>query len=425
MTKKRIVITGIGAISPNAIGVEAFGKALFEGKSGITFQPESKELNFRCQIAGTPPLTEDYMTKYFPNVYLEVLKNKSIIYGCLAGLEAWEMAGLQSGKDRKKNIGIVMGAGATGMDGFSQIPFERINQGKNKGLGTTIIPQCMNSGAASYLNQLLGTGGPMISNSSACSTGSEAVLIGYEQLQLGKVDIMLCGSSEGIGRFIWGAFDSMRILASNSNDLPESASKPMSKHSAGFVPAGGAGALILETLESAEKREATILAEVIGVARNCGGQRGGGSMTAPNPEAAIECIKDSIAVADIHASEIDLISGHLTSTMADPLEISNWVEALGLPKNELPPINTPKSMIGHCISAAGSLEAVACVLQLKDQFIHKNINLDEDSIHDKISELYPVEKIPLTSVKKEIGTIIKSNFGFGDVNCSLVFRKFN
>lgn len=424
MKRKRVVVTGIGVITPNATGVEAFSDALFNGKSGIKFQPESASLNFRCRVAGVPDISSEYLLKYFPNIYLEVLKNSSIIYGCLAGLEAWKMADFPIDSERKKNIGMVFGAGATGMDGFNEKPFHEINEGNNKVIGTTIIPQSMNSGTASYLNQLLGLGGPVISNSSACSTGSEAILIGYEQIQLGKAEIMLCGSTEGIGRYIWGAFDSMRILASNSNENPEAASKPMSKNASGFVPSGGAGALVLETLESAEKRGAKILAEIVGVAQNCGGQREGGSMTAPNPIAAKECIESAIEHAGIQSSEIDLISGHLTATRADPLEIQIWTEALKLEKAQLPYINTVKSMIGHGISAAGSIESVACVIQLQNQFIHPNINLTADTIHEKIAEIYPLDKIPISAIQKPIATIIKSNFGFGDVNCTLIFKTY-
>ncbi len=425
MQKKRVVITGMGVVAPNAIGVDNFSNALFNGLSGIRLQKESAELNFRCSVAGVPPVTESHFAEYLPQVYREVLTNNAIIYGCLAGLEAWQMAGLIPREERQPKFGMIFGAGAPGLDGFIQGPLEKINAGNSKHVGTTIIPQSMNSGTAAYLNQILGLGGPVISNSAACSTGSEAIMMGYEQIQLGKAELMLCGSTEGIGRYIWGAFDSMRILAANSNDAPEQASKPMSKYSSGFVPSGGAGAVVIESLESAQARGANIIAEVIGVAQNCGGQREGGSMTAPNSHAATECIKAAINHAGISPDEIDLISGHLTSTRADPLEISNWVRALGLPQDLLPPINTPKSMIGHCISAAGSIESVACLLQIRDNFIHKNINIDEESIHDKIKEIYPLDKIPLNSIKQKIDTIIKSNFGFGDVNCSLIFRRYS
>ncbi|MFY0608062.1 MAG: beta-ketoacyl-[acyl-carrier-protein] synthase family protein [Cyclobacteriaceae bacterium] len=425
MERKRVVITGMGVVAPNGVGIDDFSHAIHEGRSGIRFQQESADLNFRCQIAGIPPITDEYTKKYLPNIYQRIIKNNAILYGCLAGLEAWEMAGFIPSKERLPRCGMIFGGGALGLDGFIQEPIEKIDAGSSRLIGTTIIPQSMNSGAASYLNQLLGFGGPVISNSSACSTGSEAIMMGYEQIQLGKADIMLCGSTEGVGRYIWGAFDTMRILASNSNENPEEASKPMSQLASGFVPSGGAGAIVLETLESAQKRDATIVAELVGVAQNCGAQRDGGSMTAPNPKAAIECIKEAIASSGIVPDEIDLISGHLTSTRADPLEISNWVTALGLPQEKMPPINTLKSMVGHCISAAGSIESVACLLQIRDNFIHKNINIDPETIHHKIKEIFPIEKIPTETINRKIKTVIKSNFGFGDVNCSLIFKQFS
>jgi 3-oxoacyl-(acyl-carrier-protein) synthase len=421
---RRVVITGLGAITPNALGVEAFAKALFDGKSGISFQQESKDLNFRCRIGGRPNLTDEYKLEHLPKLHYEVLKNQGIIYGCLAGLEAWKMAGLPIGSERLANYGMVFGSGATGMDGFSEKTFHIINEGNNRLLGTTIIPQSMNSGAAAYLNQILGLGGPVVSNSSACTTGSESILMGYEQIQLGKSEVVLCGSSEGIGRYIWGAFDSMRILSSNDNESPEFGSRPMSSTSAGFVPSGGAGAVVLETLESAIARGATIYAELLSGYQNCGGMREGGSMTAPNPIAGAECIANAIKLAGIEPKEIDLISGHLTSTRADPLEIKIWTDGLGLDGADFPLINTPKSMIGHCIAAAGSIESVASILQLSQNFVHKNLNLTRETIHPEIAKLIDIDRIPLESLQKEINTVIKSNFGFGDVNCCLIFRKF-
>ncbi|MFZ9046648.1 MAG: beta-ketoacyl-[acyl-carrier-protein] synthase family protein, partial [Cyclobacteriaceae bacterium] len=122
--------------------------------------------------------------------------------------------------------------------------------------------------------------------------------------------------------------------------------------------------------------------------------------------------------------EIDLISGHLTSTKADPLEIINWQKALNLTGDQMPIINTPKSMIGHCIAGAGSIESVACALQLHNGFIHPNINIDSETLHPDIAAILPEEKTPTQTINQEVNTIIKANFGFGDLNCCLVFRKF-
>ncbi|MEQ9307472.1 MAG: beta-ketoacyl-[acyl-carrier-protein] synthase family protein, partial [Marinoscillum sp.] len=153
-----------------------------------------------------------------------------------------------------------------------------------------------------------------------------------------------------------------------------------------------------------------------------GGQHNGGTMTAQNPEAVVDCIQTALSNAGVAASEIDLISGHLTSTRGDPYEIKNWVDALNLSKEAFPFINTPKSMIGHCVAGAGSIETIACILQLSNDYIHENLNLDE--IHPEITALVNQDKIPTHRVNKEMKTVIKSNFGFGDLNCCLVLRKF-
>jgi 3-oxoacyl-(acyl-carrier-protein) synthase len=425
LSKKRVVVTGIGVVAPNATGVADFEEALRAGKSGISFFEESKELNFRCQVGGQPELTEEKMRELLPPFYVEKIKNKGILYGCMAGIEACKQAGIDLNPEgRNPDLGIIFGSGALGLDSYTGWILETINSGQNRRLGSRIIPQCMNSGAAAYLNQIVGAGYTVQSNSSACITGSEAILQAYEKVSNGQVKQMICGSTEGDGRYIWAAFDAMRILVSDSNDNPAFASRPMSDSSGGFVPSGGSGALVIETLDSAQERGATIYAEILGGYQNCGGMRNGGSMTAPNSEALVECIERTIENAGIEPNEIDLISGHLTSTKADPLEISNWQKALKLEGEDMPYINTPKSLIGHCIAGAGSIESVACILQLHKGFIHKNINLTEESIHPEIKKVLPNNKITLETLDREINTIIKANFGFGDLNCSLVFRKF-
>jgi 3-oxoacyl-(acyl-carrier-protein) synthase len=145
-------------------------------------------------------------------------------------------------------------------------------------------------------------------------------------------------------------------------------------------------------------------------------------MTAPNPQGVITCIQKAMEFADITGNEIDLINGHLTSTKGDPMEISNWKQALHLNGDDFPLINTPKSMIGHCIAGAGSVELIASLLQLTHGFVHRNLNLDD--IHPEIEIEIPTEKIPTTTIHKEIDTIIKANFGFGDLNCALILRKW-
>jgi 3-oxoacyl-(acyl-carrier-protein) synthase len=197
----------------------------------------------------------------------------------------------------------------------------------------------------------------------------------------------------------------------------------MSITAGGFVPGSGAAALILEDLELALARNATIYAEIIGGTNNSGGQRCGGTMTAPNPGGIKKCITDTLAEAKISSDAIDLISGHLTATTADKLEIKNWSEALEREGNDFPLVNSLKSMIGHCLSATGSIESVAAVLQIHHQFVHPNINIEDPD--PEIIKITGENNIPTKMIQKEIKNVIKANFGFGDVNTCLIFSKYN
>src|SRR3978361_1192413 len=186
----------------------------------------------------------------------------------------------------------------------------------------------MNSGVTSYISGRLGLGNKVITNSSACATGTQAILMGYECIKDGYAKRMVVGSSEHVDPYVFGTFDSMRVLSRKFNDRPEQASRPMSASAGGFVPGSGAGALILEDLEFALARNAKIYAEVLGGSSNSGGQRLGGTMTSANPIGVTRCIQEAMVNSEIQPQQIDLISGHLTATNADKQEIQNWSKAL-------------------------------------------------------------------------------------------------
>ena len=426
MKNNRVVVTGIGVVSPNGTGVEAFNQALLSGKSAIKYWEELKDLNFRCQIGARVTVDNSYKEKFLPSFIINKIRNNAIIYACLSGMEAWLDAGLSPNEtDVDTDSGIVFGSGDLSFDDLktpSEFPVTLIGNGDSKRLGSRAISEAMNSGASAYLNNLLGLGNRIVSNSSACVTGSESVLVGYEHIKGGRATRMICGSTEGDSKYIWGGFDAMRVLCSDSNDNPEKGSRPMSATSSGFVPGGGSGALVLETLESAQKRGAKIYAEICGGEYNSGGQRNGGTMTAPNSQAVVACIQSALNQAELEGKDIDLISGHLTSTKGDPLEIKNWIEALRVSRSDFPYVNTPKSMIGHCIGGAGSIELVASILQLEHGYVHRNLNAEE--LHPEIATVLDREKIPTDTVHKKIDTIIKANYGFGDLNCVLVLKKW-
>jgi 3-oxoacyl-(acyl-carrier-protein) synthase len=283
-----------------------------------------------------------------------------------------------------------------------------------------MVEQTMASAVSARLGGILGLGGQVTTNSSACTTGTEALVNAYFQIRENRAQRILAGGAEGSSHYIWAGFDSMRVLSRNFNDQPEKASRPMSSSTTGFVPASGSGILLLENLESAKARKAKIYAEVIGGHVNSGGQRGKGSMTAPNPEGVIRCIRAAMQSAKITPAEIDLISGHLTGTMADPLEIENWKVALEMEPEHFPLINSTKSLIGHALGAAGGIECVASVLQLKEGFVHGSVNCED--LHPS---LLPYEKsIPHQTKEANIQIVAKASFGFGDVNGCVIFKKW-
>lgn len=196
----------------------------------------------------------------------------------------------------------------------------------------------------------------------------------------------------------------------------------MSASAAGFVPGSGAGALVLEEYESAKRRGATIYAEVLGGEINSGGQRGGGSMTAANNEAVQRCITGALKNSAIAPAAIDVINGHLTATNRDVVEIDNWAAALGRKNEDFPYINALKGMTGHCLSASGSIECVAGVLQLKKDFIFGNVNCED--VHPEITRSISEDRIPKTTMDTSFNILAKASFGFGDVNAVVIFKKY-
>jgi len=422
--KNRVVITGMGIVAPNGHGIEEFAAALKQRKSGIRFVPQLEELKFGCRVAGIPQNIDALCAEYFTEEQLLAM-NSNIKYASIAALDAWRDAGFQVPAEDEDVVdwdtGAIVGTGIGGMDttGERVVPFT--NAGKTRRLGSTVVEQVMASGVSAKLSGLLGLGNQVTTNSSACSTGAEAVIDAMYRIRHGLAKRMLAGGSEGASPYIWSGFDAMRVLNRTRNDEPEKASRPMSASAAGFVPGSGAGILILESLESAQARGARIYAEIIGGAINCGGHRMGGSMTAPNPVGVQRCIQAALKDAQIDGSEVDAINGHLTATFADPYEIKNWAKALGRTEKNFPLINATKSLIGHCLGAAGGLESVACVLQLYQGFVHGSANCED--LHEELTP-YADSIVQQTRETPDLTIQAKASFGFGDVNACVLFKKW-
>jgi len=420
---KRVVITGLGVVAPNGVGITEFSHAIKNGISGIRHDIQLEELQFSCQIAGKPEISEELKAQYFTELELRGFSSTGILYGVIAGIEAWKNAGLpiETNEEPDWDSGIIFGSGTSGIDKFRESIY-KIDELQVRKLGSTVVAQTMNSGISAYLGGKLGLGNQITTNSSACSTGTEAILMAYDRVQSGQAKRILAGSTGDSGPYIWGGFDALRVCSSKYNDNPEQGSRPMSASAAGFVPASGAGALVIEDLESALERGAAIYAEILGGNVNSGGQRGNGSMTAPNSTAVQRCIINAINNSGISANDIDAINGHLTATTKDSLEIENWTKALNRKGNDFPFINSLKSMTGHCLSAAGSIESIAAILQIHEGFIFGNTNCDD--LHPEITTLIDPSKIPLKTVEISPNIIAKASFGFGDVNACIIFKKF-
>lgn len=422
----RIVVTGLGIVSANGLGIEQFLDAIKQGKSGIQFIPELEERGFGCQIGGVPDISN---SKYNELLHQNGLEPASynVKYACTAGVEAWESAGfnLTGPEDNKVDIdtGVVMGSGIGSADiwGDRIVPFT--NENKIKRLKSTIVEHSMFSGPAANLSNLLALGNQVTTNSSACASGTEAIILGYQRIKSGQAKRMLVGGSEPYSPYGWAGFDAMRVLTRDFNDNPEAGSRPMSASATGFVPGAGAGVLLLEDLKSALMRNATIYAEICGGYINSGGQRNGGSMTAPNPAGVQRCIEGALQATNTDSSSIDCISGHLSSTMADVAEINNWVDTLKRSGENFPYINSLKSMTGHCIGAAGAIETIASVLEIYHNFIHPSINCED--LNSEIADMIDEKSIPKQSINDvDVNCIVKASFGFGDVNSCLILKKF-
>ena len=411
----RVVITGLGVVAPNGVGLDDFSQAIKQGTSGITYHQLLDDLNFSCCIGGIPQVSAEKMAEYFTPLQLRGFNSSGIAYGYIAGIDAWNDSGLPIDPEAQVDYdaGCVFGAGSSGIDKFRDSIY-LVDDKKVKRLGSTVVVQTMASGISAYLGGMLGLGNQVTTNSSACSTGTEAILMGYDRIRYGKAQRMLVGSCSDDGPYVWGGFDAMRVLTYKHNHEPERGSRPMSASASGFVPAGGAGAMMLESLDSALNRGARIYAEVLGGSVNSGGQRNGGTLTAPNPEAVQQCIRRAVQNAGINSENVDLINGHLTATTKDVLEIENWTKALNRKGSDFPYINSLKSMVGHCLAAAGSIESVATVLQISGQ--HSVPNLNCEDIHPGIQELIDVDRIPTESFEIPINIAVKARFGFGDVN---------
>ena len=418
----RVVITGLGVIAPNGCGLDDFSAAIKNGVSGIRFDPRLRDLLFSCQLAGEPQVSDELINEGFSALELRNFNSTGILYGVLAGIEAWKHAGLPIDlTEPDYDSGSVFGAGTSGIDKFRESIY-KLDQLQMRKLGSTVVIQTMLSGITAYLGGKLGMGNQVTTNSSACITGAESILMGFDRIRTGRAKRMLCGSTSDSGPYIWAGFDAIKVCTYKFNDRPAEGSRPMSATASGFVPGAGSGALLLESLDSALDRGVPIYAEVLGGHINSGGQRGNGSITAPNGQAVQRCIQQALKETGVSAAEVDVINAHLTATSKDPDEIFNWSAALDRKGANFPYVSALKSMTGHCLSGSGSIECVSAVLQLYEDFLFPNLNCED--LHPRITDCIDQQSIPQKLIRKELNILAKASFGFGDINACILFKKY-
>ncbi|HLK36674.1 MAG TPA: beta-ketoacyl-[acyl-carrier-protein] synthase family protein [Polyangiaceae bacterium] len=423
MPLERVVVTGLGVVASNANDVASFTRALREGTSGVRFHESLAAMGLGCQVGGIPQGVDDLAVRYLGEDDLLTM-NANMVYAAIASVDAWTDAGLArispDAGEPDWDTGAIVGTGYGGIETVADKLVPRTDARKVARMGSTVAEQSMCSGNSARIGGLLGLGNLVSTNSSACNTGTEAVVDAFFRIREGRAKRMIAGGSDGHSRYSWAAFDAMRVTCRGFNDAPEKASRPMSASAAGFVPSSGAGALLLESLPSARARGARIYAEVLGGHLNSGGQRGAGTMTAPNPDGIRRCIRSAIDLAGVAPAEIDLVNGHLTATFADPGEVGAWSGALGLSPARMPLLQSTKSLIGHALGAAGAIECVASVLELHHGFVHGSTNCED--LHPELAAY--ADRIPHATIDRPVRIVAKASFGFGDVNGCVLFRRY-
>jgi len=411
---RRIVITGIGCVSPLGAGVQANLSALKAGRSGIKTLTRCDSTDLPARIAGEIPLGKEDGKLDFDTVASvkdQRHYDKVALYAFAAVQEAMQSCGYQpQTEDEKNRFGVYFGSGQGGVQSFCDGILTTTEKGPSR-VSPFFIPAIMINQAAGLLSIRYGLQGPNIAVSTACATGTHAIGEAMRLIQDDYADVMLAGSSEApLVRAAMAGFSQLRALSTH-NDEPEKASRPWDKDRDGFVMAEGAGALILEEYEHAKARSAKIYAEVVGYGISGDAYH----ITAPGGTGAKRAMEMALKNAGISPESVDYINAHGTSTSAgDLMELRAVKDVFGTSVA----ISSTKSMTGHMLGAAGSVEAVFSVLALQNNFLPPTINLDNPE-----DESEGMNLVPRIAQDKELHYVLSNSFGFGGTNACLLFKK--
>ncbi len=413
---KKVVITGMGIVSPVGTGIEHAWKNVLDGKSGVKKIDSFDVSDLASQIAGVPQVgTEPGM--FNPDAIVEPREqrklDKSIVYGIVAADEAIKDAGLDNYEGDKERIGVSVGSGIGGLNTIYDNCIE-LHTGGPRRVSPFFIPKGIINMTAGNISIRYGFKGPNISVVTACATGAHSIGEAARLIQHGDADIMICGGAEAaVGRIGLAGFSAMRAL-STRNDEPEKASRPWDKNRDGFIMAEGAGILVLEEYEHAIKRGAKIYAEVAGYGLSGDAYH----ITAPaeGGEGGLRAMKVAIKDAGLTPNDVDYINAHGTSTGLGDIGELMAVKTLfdGMPVS----MSSTKSVTGHLLGAAGAVEAIFSTLAIRDGIVPPTINLDdpEDAVGD-------FDLVPHVAKQRKVDVAISNSFGFGGTNASLVLKK--
>lgn len=403
----RVVITGIGAWSCLGQNLDEVTKSLFEGKSGIGFEQERKDMGYRSALTGIVGKPE---LKGLLDRRQRISLGQPAEYAYMATSEALRMAKMDLDWIEKQEVGIIYGNDSVAQATMNAIDIVRAKKDTTL-IGSGATFQSMNSTVTMNLSTIYKLKGINFTLAAACASGSHSIGMAYLLIRTGLQQQVICGGAQEVNPFTFGSFDGLSAFSIRENE-PTKASRPFDRDRDGLVPSGGAATVILESLESAQKRGATILAEVTGYGFSSNGDHISNSSVDGQVRSLAMAIKD----ANISAKEIDYINAHATSTLGgDRVEAQAIHQLFGDYKT---PVSSTKSMTGHECWMAGASEIVYSLLMMKNDFIAPNINFenpDEDS--QKINIIAQTKQTPLN-------TILSNSFGFGGTNSTLIIKKF-
>ena len=407
MNKRRVVVTGVGVIASNGVGVEEFWRANRAGKSGIGLITAFETGDFPCRIGGE---ARDFDPAAYMPAETASRVDRFVHFGIACAAMAIKGGRLDPAAEDPDRVGVVIGSGLGGQLFHEEQMVAAFDRGANR-MNPLCVPRIAPNAAASHIAIRYGFRGPNLAISTACASGAHGVGEAFRKIQHGEADVCLGGGVEApLTRFTFGAYCALRVM-SKRNEAPESASRPFDRTRDGFVMGEGGAVLLLEERDRALRRGAPILAEIAGYACNSGAHH----MVMPDPGGEDAARAMAAALRDAGLGRVDHINAHATSTRANDLAETRAIKSVFGADAPGIPITATKSMIGHTIGAAGAIEAAVSVLTIRDQFIPPTANLTEP---DPECDL---DYTPRVGRAARVRSVLSNSFGFGNCNAALVF----